>query len=99
MSGVDTVQDVSSGTGLQLTSSKQSCWLDVDSATVKAYGEKLGQQIDAQKVLITQLQARLDNKGYVQNAPKAVVNQTKDQLHEAKSGLERLETERERFSA
>ena len=98
MSGVGNAQAVSSGTGLQLTSSQQRCWLDVDSATVKAYGDKLERQIETQKTLIIQLQARLDNKNYIHNAPKAVVNQTKEQLHEAKSGLERLETERERFS-
>ncbi|MEJ0072769.1 MAG: class I tRNA ligase family protein [Candidatus Saccharibacteria bacterium] len=38
------VAEVESGTGLQLTSTKYDCWLDVDSDTLKAYGQKLVEQ-------------------------------------------------------
>ena len=98
MTGVGNVQQVSSGTGLQLTSTSQNCWLDVDSGTLKAYAEKLGSDIEAQQKLISQLQGRLDNKSYVENAPKAVVDQTKQQLHDAKEDLERFKAEQTRFN-
>jgi len=99
LAGLDKVQEVSSGAGLHLTSTKYRCWLDVDSATLEAYGEKLSRQIEDQEKLLGQLQARLNNKSYVANAPKHVVQQTKDQLSDAQAGLTRLKEEQERFRA
>lgn len=97
LAGLDSVQEVESGTGLQLTSTKYDCWLDIDSIMLKAYAEKLKVQMVTQKKLIGQLNARLDNKSYIENAPEAVVAQTKDQLREAEDGLKRLQTEHSRF--
>jgi valyl-tRNA synthetase len=45
-----------------------------------------------------QLRARLDNKAYVKNAPKEVVEQTKQQIKDAKNRLAALEAEMERFT-
>jgi len=97
LGGLGKVQEVSSGTGLQLTSTSYRCWLDVDSGMMKAYGDKIAEQIAAQEKLISQLQGRLDNKSYVEHAPKEIVKQTKEQLAEATAGLQRLEVERTRF--
>ncbi len=97
LSGLGKVQEVSSGTGLQLTSTSYHCWLDVDSTTLQAYADKLSEQIVAQEHLITQLRSRLDNKSYVENAPKQIVEQTKEQLDEASVGLKRLQVEQTRF--
>lgn len=91
------VQEVSSGTGLQLSSTTHRCWLDVDAGTLQEYAGQLAEQVTSQEKLIAQLQARLENKSYVDNAPKAIVNQTKDQLAEAQAALERLQTEQARF--
>jgi valyl-tRNA synthetase len=99
MTGLSGVREVESGTGLLLTATKYRCWLDVDSGMLKAYADKIGEQIIEQEKHITQLQARLANKSYVDNAPKAVVQQTKDQLNETKEALERLQTEHTRFQA
>jgi len=99
MSGLAGVQEVGSGTGLQLTSTRHTCWLDVDAETLQAYAEKLGGQVASAKQHIDKLQARLNNKSYVENAPKAVIDQTRDQLHEAEANLERLQTEQTRFGS
>ncbi len=99
MGGLGSVTEVESGTGLKLTSTKHHCWLDVDSDMLKAYADKLTEQIAAQERTAAQLQARLDNKSYVANAPKEVVQQTKDQLKEAQDTLERLRAEQTRFKA
>lgn len=99
MGGLDNVSEVSSGTGLQLTSTHHKCWLDVDTGMLKAYADKLGEQIAAQEKLQAQLQARLDNKAYVANAPKKIVDETRDQLEETKAALERLNVEHTRFKA
>jgi len=98
LSGLASVQEVSGGTGLQLTSTALSCWLDVDSETLRMHADKLTEQVAIQEKAVAQLQGRLDNKSYVANAPKQIVNQTKDQLAEAKASLERLQTEQTRFA-
>jgi valyl-tRNA synthetase len=97
LAGLAAVSEVSDGSGLQLTSTSHNCWLDVDSNTLKAYSDKLSEQIAAQERVLVQLRGRLGNKSYVENAPKAIVEQTKEQLAEAESTLERLTTEAHRF--
>jgi valyl-tRNA synthetase len=99
MAGLDNVQEVSSGTGLQLTSTKYHCWLDVDTGLMKAYADKIGEQIAGQEKLIMQLQTRLDNKQYVQHAPKALVTETREQLKGAQDTIERLTEEQSRFQS
>jgi valyl-tRNA synthetase len=98
LSGLGKVAEVDSGTGLQLTNTQYRCWLDVDMTTLHAYRDKLAEQAEAQEQVITQLEGRLSNKRYVDNAPKQIVQQTRDQLEEAKASLERLKTEQARFS-
>jgi len=66
---------------------------------LKAYADKITEQMATQEKQIAQLEARLANKSYVDNAPKEVVQQTKDQLEEAKESMKRLETERTRFQS
>lgn len=97
MAGLDNVSEVESGTGLQLSGTRYRCWLDVDTGMLKMYADKLAEQIATQEKLIGQLQGRLDNKSYVDNAPKEIVEQTKDQLAEARAELERLAVEQTRF--
>jgi valyl-tRNA synthetase len=97
LAGLDSVQEVSSGTGLQLTSTKHRSWLDVDLSQMRDYADKLGEQITAQEKLAEQLQARLDNAGYVKNAPKEIVAETRQQLLEAMGSVERLKPEQARF--
>lgn len=98
MSGLGGVQEVSDGSGLNLISTTYSCWLDVPVATVEAHASQLEEQGTEQQKRIAQLQGRLGNQDYVKNAPKTVVQQTKDQLAEAEAALQRLQTEQERFA-
>ncbi|HUB93173.1 MAG TPA: valine--tRNA ligase [Verrucomicrobiae bacterium] len=99
LAGLDNVSDVESGHGLQLTATKYRCWLDVDVRTMKAYTDKLTEQIATQEMRAAQLQARLSNKSYTANAPKAVVSETRDQLQDALDTVERLKAEQTRFQA
>lgn len=99
LAGLGAIQEVSSGTGLHLTNTPYRCWLEVDGDTLRAYAEKLQEQMDTQRKSIEQLEGRLQNKSYVANAPKQVVNETKDQLASAEAGLQRLQAEHERFQA
>jgi len=92
------VSEVRDGTGLFLTSTRYRCWLDIDPDTARSYQKELNDKQSKQTALIKQLETRLSNKDYVQNAPHEVVSQTKDQLAEAKQQLEILAQEAERFS-
>jgi valyl-tRNA synthetase len=99
LAGLSGVHEVSSGTGLQLTTTPYRCWLEVDSSTLRAYADKLAAQIASQQQLIAQLQGRLGNKNYVHNAPKHIVAETRQQLEEAQAAIERLRTEQARFQS
>jgi valyl-tRNA synthetase len=89
---------VTAGQGnLQLTSTKQPVWLDIDKTKARDFVKELDSKVIKQKSLIKQLQARLDNKSYVRNAPEAVVAQTREQLADAQELLKSLQTEAARF--
>jgi valyl-tRNA synthetase len=93
------VTEVESGTGLRLTSTTYACWLDIDTRTAQAYAKELAGKGAKQKAIIKQLEARLANKSYVNNAPKEVIGQTKRQLTEARELLAGIEQEQRRFGA
>ena len=95
---VQKVVDVRDGTGLQLTTSSYDCWLDIDAMTASAYANELKAKLAAQNKLIEQLEARLANKAYVSNAPKHLVDETKEQLVAAKTQKAAIQSEYDRFS-
>jgi valyl-tRNA synthetase len=92
------VQDVSDGSGVYLTTTRFKTWLGIDTATAAAYAKELAGKRDAQNALIKQFEARLANKSYVDNAPKHVVDQTKQQLVEAEELLGTIDAEYNRFA-
>ena len=91
------VTQVTDGNGLYLTSTKHDCWLDIDQSTAKQYLVELETKQQHQQTVIKQLEARLNNKEYVKNAPSKIVDQTKQQLTEAKELIKTIETEKDRF--
>lgn len=91
------ITEVSSGAGLHLTDTPYQCWLEVDNEMLRTYADKLQKQLVAQQKEIDWLQGRLNNKAYVANAPKQIVDQTKQQLAKAEAGLQRLQAECKRF--
>jgi valyl-tRNA synthetase len=97
LSHLAAVQSVVDGKGLNLTTTKLACWLDIDVATARAYGVDLQIKHDKQLAFIGQLEARLSNDSYVKNAPKKLVDETKDQLAEAQVVLGNIAAEQERF--
>jgi valyl-tRNA synthetase len=91
------VELVESGTGIYLTETSHSCWLDIDVTRAKQYVVELQKKHDAQAAVMTQLAGRLQNKSYVEHAPAAVVEQSRQQLADAKTQLEKIEAEIKRF--
>ncbi len=90
--------DSDSDNGILLINTPYKCWLSINRATAKAYAKELAAKQLIQKASIKQLEARLSNKSYLNNAPQAVVDQTKQQLAAAKELLETLSTEEQRFA-
>lgn len=97
LSGVQSVNEVEDGEGVHLTSTRYRCWLDIDRRTAQVYVKELETRHGRQTDLIKQLEGRLENKSYIENAPAEIVEQSKRQLAEAKELLANIQTERKRF--
>ncbi|NNE55939.1 MAG: hypothetical protein HKN32_07960, partial [Flavobacteriales bacterium] len=92
-----TIRKVSSGKGLHLTTTKKDTWIDVEEQKARSYLTKLIEKSDVQRAIADQLEAKLKNKGYTENAPKEVVDETKEKLSEAKDLHKKLEREVKSF--
>lgn len=83
--------------GIHLTETTYDCWLDIDTATGQSYLKELEAKREAQTKVLGQLQARLANKSYTDNAPEKIVAQTQEQLADTEKLLENIAAEYERF--
>lgn len=84
------IEQVKQGRGMRLAVAKHEVWLDVDEKTLHHHQERLNERLEECRKNITHLNARLANKGYIEKAPKEMVDQTKDQLAEQKTLEQRL---------
>jgi valyl-tRNA synthetase len=98
LSGVSSTEKPS-GHRLDLTSTSHNCWLDIDESSASGYVDELKAKKLGQASLIKQLEGRLSNDNYVNNAPTKVVDQTRLQLTEAQELLATIDTEINRFSS
>lgn len=87
------VEKVNDAHGLRLAVAHHEAWLAIDAETLAHHKTKLEERLASTKTDIQKLEARLENKSYVDNAPESVVNQTRDQLSDARILVERLERE------
>ncbi len=99
MAGLQAVESVKEGKGIHLTNTKRISWLDIDESMANTYKTELLNRIIDQENMIKKLELRLQNKNYVKNAPKNVVKQTKNQIEDAKTLLDSIKAEVERFSS
>lgn len=99
LSGLHEIKEVRDGRGLHLTSTDHPAWLDIDQETANTFVKELKTKVEEQQALIKNLEARLNNKSYVDNAPKQIVEQTKEQLVAAKETLQKVREEHDRFAA
>ncbi len=97
LAGLDHVSEVEDGTGLHLTSTTHRCWLDVDRERVSQYAKKLMVDQEAAKKRLEGLKTRLENKNYVDQAPKELVEETKQQVKESEQLISNIEKEISRF--
>lgn len=84
--------------GFQLSGTDRDLRLDIDADVLKQFASQMKQDITSQEQIIKNLEKRLANKSYVANAPKEVVDQTKNQLTENQEKLKTMQAELKRFS-
>lgn len=97
MARLEKLEAVTASEGLKLTGSSLEAWLAIDGETAQKYLAKLEDKRTKASASVARLQGRLNNQGYVTNAPEAVVVQTKQQLEAAQQLLASIETEIARF--
>ena len=98
LAGLEGVFEVADGKGLTLTSTSHRCWLDVDRETIERYATQLKKQLEEAQNTREGYQKRLDNSAYIKKAPKALVEETKQQLADSEALIENIQTEISRFS-
>ncbi|HET7672923.1 MAG TPA: valine--tRNA ligase [Candidatus Saccharimonadales bacterium] len=79
---LESVSSVKTGKGIRLTQTKEKCWLDIGSQSADALKDSLQNREEQLQKSIDHLSERLDNPGYVKNAPKKLIDETKAQLEE-----------------
>jgi valyl-tRNA synthetase len=89
---------VKDGSGMNLTSTKHEAWLDIEKIRAIAYVGELEAQKSKHEASFKQLEGRLNNKSYIDNAPKAVVVETEDQLEAVRQQITTIDQEIKRFS-
>lgn len=89
------VKQTEKGSGLRLAVAKHEAWLEISADNLRKHQAKLQERLQNCLDSIKHLEARLANKSYADNAPKAVVDQTRQQLDEQKTIQDRLERELE----
>lgn len=80
-------------TGLHIAHPRLKTWLNVSEKALKAHRDELADRVEQIEKVIINLNARLQNENYVNNAPSEIVDQTKVQLNEQEVLLSRLEEE------
>ena len=92
------VEPVDLGQGIAVNNSRFNCWLDINQNKIDSYLLKLNENIQNSQKKVHNLQLRLKNQNYLENAPSDLVQESKDQLIEAEQQLESLLMEKVRFN-
>ncbi len=93
------VHEVEDGKGLNLTTTSYNCWLDIDRETTEHYVRKLEKQLLEAQNRLKGYKKRLENKNYVKQAPKKLVDETKAQLAETEQLIKNISAQITRFGS
>ncbi len=92
---LEAVQHVETPQGLKLAVPNREAWLRVSQDVLYEHQTKLEARVAEVRSRIDALEARLANKSYVEHAPKHLVEETEQQLHEQEELFKRLSGELE----
>lgn len=93
LAGLGAVKQTDSPEGLRLAVPNREAWLQVSAEVLYEHQGKLEMRLAECKQRIQQLEARLSNKGYVDNAPKKIIDETKTELETQRELESRLGNE------
>ncbi len=87
------IQEVDQARGLRLAASNREAWLDISEETLYEHQTNLEVRLSETRQFINTLEARLSNDSYVAKAPAKLVEESREQLANKKTLIERLEAE------
>ena len=82
-----------SGRGLRIAVHGREAWLDISDDLLYEHQQNLEKRLLEFRENAAKLQKRLDNKGYVERAPKELVDETRAELAKTEQQIQRLVTE------
>ncbi len=89
------VQEVDQARGLRLANCGREAWLDISAETLYEHQTNLEMRLVETRTQIKTLEARLANESYVSKAPANLVDESREQLDQKKTLVERLQHELE----
>jgi len=92
---VKAVEHIDEARGLRLANSGREAWLDIDIQTLQEHEANLDIRIAEAHQQAKRLKARLETPSYIEKAPPALVNETKEQLEALTKRIKRLQNELE----
>jgi len=98
LANLGSVKQVEKGIGIKITNSKINSWLDIPEDKAKDYTKELKGKVSNQEKIVEQLEVKLENKNYIENAPASIVDQTRELLKEATAKLDLYREEIKRFN-
>jgi len=79
--------------GMKLAHSGQEAWIDVNENTLKEHRKNIKSRVEEAQKALTNLEARLQNKSYIEKAPAALVEETKKEVKIKRELIETLSIE------
>ncbi len=92
---VKAVEHIDEARGLRLANSGREAWLDIDIQTLQEHEANLDIRLAEAHQQAKRLKARLETPSYIEKAPPALVNETKEQLEALTKRIKRLQNELE----
>ncbi|MCL2451270.1 valine--tRNA ligase [Candidatus Saccharibacteria bacterium] len=90
LAGLKSVRPTKKGRGMRLAVTDHAAWLDIDEDLLYEHQTRLEMRLVAVREEITNLEKRLSSSGYVDRAPKHLVEETKRQLDDKRTLETRL---------
>jgi len=98
LSKINTVKTTKIGQGLKLQS-VDKVWVDISDSEITNFIDSLNKQKINQEIVVKNLELRLNNKSYIEKAPKELVDETKNDLINTKFSLENLNKQIKNFNS
>lgn len=97
MARLKDVAQSDSGRGFTVPGMTMNCWLDISQDKIDSYVKRLEKDIESEQATVRRLQQRLNNPGYLSNAPKDLVDMSREELNDAEQRMDNFLQEKLRY--